>query len=117
MPTKSPKKQFFTLTADDEVRLKTLAPLFDVDFFQMDEPTCVLRTSSGELILAVELPEALAYRRLLAEICSKAAKWLHFHLEMMLPTSDDRQERIQQSRDGRDQSGSGSVDPSTLTHK
>ena len=82
MPTASPKKQFFTLTADDEVRLRTLAPLFDIDFFQMDEQTCVLRTSSGEPILAVELPEALAYRRLLAEICSKAAKWLHFHLEM-----------------------------------
>lgn len=30
MPTASPKKQFFTLTTDDEVRLQRIAPLFDI---------------------------------------------------------------------------------------
>ena len=81
MPTTSPKKQFFTLTADDEVRLQRIAPLFDIDFSKLDDETYVLRTSAGEVALEVELPSAMAYRRLLAEICGKAAKWVYFHLD------------------------------------
>ena len=82
MPTTSPKKQFFTLSADDEVRLQRIAPLFDIDFSKLDDETYVLRTSAGEAALDVELPASVSYRRLLAEICGKAAKWVHFHLEM-----------------------------------
>lgn len=82
MPTASPKKQFFTLTADDGVRLQRIAPLFDIDFSKLDDENYVLRTTAGEVALEVELPSAMAYRRLLAEICSKAAKWVHFHPEV-----------------------------------
>lgn len=56
MPTASPKKQFFTLTADDEIRLQRIAPLFDIDFSKLDDETYVLRTSAGEVALEVELP-------------------------------------------------------------
>ena len=80
MPAVIPKKPFFHLTSTDEASLRKFAPLFDIQFRQVDEATY------GLLVLELEhgpeaiLPAVLAHRRLFAEISSKAAKWVHFHL-------------------------------------
>lgn len=103
MPTPLPNNRLFPLTAEDKTRLQNLAPLFDIDFRQIDEQTCGLRTMSAAGVGAseVELPASLAHRRLLSEICEKTLPWIHFHLaescrDSLLGRSDANLARIAQ---------------------
>lgn len=80
MPAIYPKKASLSLTSDDETRLQEFAPLFNIEFRQIDEKTYVLSTNDGVRSCNVSLPAAKAHRRLFMEICSRAAKWVHFHL-------------------------------------
>jgi hypothetical protein len=79
MTTASTKNKSFTLTDEDKTRLQKIAPWFDIDFSKLDEETYVLRAAAGGASQTVELPATTAHRRLLAEICEKSSKWVHFH--------------------------------------
>ena len=79
MPAEFPKKTFFHLTSSDEDSLRKFAPLFDIEFCQVDEGKYALRTGDLGDIQEVILPAAVAYRRLFAEISSRAIHWVHFH--------------------------------------
>ena len=79
MTTASHKNKSFTLTDEDKTRLQKIAPWFDIDFRKLDEETYVLRAAAGGASQTVELPATTAHRRLLAEICEKSSKWVHFH--------------------------------------
>ena len=99
MPAIYPKKASFSLTSDDETRLQIIAPLFNIEFRQIDEKTYVLSTNDGVHSCNVSLPAAKAHRRLFMEISARAAKWVHFHLgvscrDSLLGQSDARLERI-----------------------
>lgn len=99
MPAIYPKKASLSLTSDDETRLQKIAPLFNIEFRQIDEETYVLSTNDGEHSREFSLPVAKAHRRLFMEISSRAARWVHFHLgascrDSLLGQSDARLERI-----------------------
>ena len=80
MPTGNPKKTFTPLTPDDAARLEKIAPMFDIQFRQVDGETYRLNALDGNGGSEVLLASATAHRRLLAEICARAAPWVHFHL-------------------------------------
>ena len=80
MPADFPNKPFFHLTHVDEALLRKFAPLFDIQFRQVDEATYGLCAIDLEYGPETMLPIALAHRRLLAEISSRAVHWVHFHL-------------------------------------
>lgn len=79
MPAINPKKPFFHLASADEASLRKFAPLFDIQFRQVDEATYSLRELDREDGPESMLPAALAHRRLFAEISSRAVPWVHFH--------------------------------------
>jgi hypothetical protein len=79
MPAVIPNKPFFHLTSADEESLRKFAPLFDIQFRQVNESTYGLREIDREHGPEAMLPAALAHRRLFAEISSRAVLWVHFH--------------------------------------
>jgi len=79
MPAENSKKPFFHLTCADEASLRKFAPLFNIQFRQVDESTYGLFELDREHGPEVMLPAALAHRRLFAEISSRAVHWVHFH--------------------------------------
>jgi hypothetical protein len=101
MPIQIPKnKSLSVLTEDDNVRLRKLAPLFDMQFCANGK-NFFLSIGNGTERIDVGLPLAVAHLRLLAEICAKAAPWVHFHLaqscrDSLLHLSDARIERVAQ---------------------
>ncbi|UUZ77416.1 hypothetical protein LP414_09425 [Polaromonas sp. P1(28)-13] len=80
MPAEYPKKPFFHLTSADEALLQKFAPLFDIEFRQVDEGTYCLHALDIEEGCEVILPAAVAHRRLFAEVSERAVRWVHFHL-------------------------------------
>ena len=94
-----PIRASISLSPVDEARLQKLAPLFEIDFHQVNEEAYALSAHGGADGSVVSLPAAIAYRRLLVEICSRSVKWVHFHLgvscrDSLLGQSDARLERI-----------------------
>ena len=81
MPATFTNKSIFYLTRVDEALLRKFAPLFDIQFRQVDEATYGLRELDREHGPEAMLPAALAHRRLFAEISSRAVHWVHFHSE------------------------------------
>lgn len=99
MTTASRNNKSFTLTAEDKSRLQKIAPWFDIDFRKLDGKNYVMRAAAGGTPQTVELPAATAHRRLLAEICGKSSKWVHFHFavscrDSLLGRSDSDLERL-----------------------
>jgi hypothetical protein len=95
----NPISASISLPPTDEARLQKFAPMFEIDFHQVNEKGYALSTHDGVNASEVSLPAAIAHRRLLVEISSRAAKWVHFHLGMscrdsLLGQSDARLERI-----------------------
>ncbi len=80
MPARNPRKISTPLTPDDAARLEKIAPMFDIQFHQAGDGTYRLNALDGNGGSEVLLASATAHRRLLAEICSRASKWVHFHL-------------------------------------
>lgn len=74
------QKTTFPLASADAARLEEIAPLFNIDFRQIDQNTYALKAFGGKQGSEVLLRVAIAHRRLLAEISERAAKWVHFHL-------------------------------------
>ena len=82
MPARNPRKISTPLTPDDAARLEKIAPMFDIQFRQVDGETYRLNALDGNGGSEVLLASATAHRRLLAEICARAAPWVHFQLGM-----------------------------------
>ena len=80
MPAVQTQNDSRFLTPSERERLQMLAPKFDVLFDQVDDETYRLIAVGENGGREVILPAAMAYRRLLAEICARAAPWVHFHL-------------------------------------
>lgn len=80
MPTRNSKKTSTPLARDDAARLEKIAPMFDIQFHQVDGETYRLGTLDVNDGHEVILPALVAHRRLLAEICARAAPWVHFRL-------------------------------------
>lgn len=79
MPADFSKKPSFYLTPADETLLREFASFFDIHFRQVDEATYGLSELDRDDGLETLLPAGLAYRRLFAEISSRAVHWIHFH--------------------------------------
>lgn len=80
MPAAQTKESSHSLTQVEQARLQMLAPGFDIQFAQVDNKTYRINALDGNGGREVILPAAMAHRRLLAEICARAAPWVHFHL-------------------------------------
>ena len=76
------KKRRLSLTSADCVRLEEFALNFGVEFQQIDEATYRLRSSDAGRACDVLLSAEVAHFRLLAEICSRASKWVYFNFEV-----------------------------------
>jgi len=81
-PNVSPKKTRLSLTSTDCVRLEAIALSFGVEFQQVDEATYRLRSADDGRVCDVLLSVEVAHIRLLAEICSRASKWVYFNFEV-----------------------------------
>ena len=93
------KKRRLSLTSADCVRLEAIALSFGVEFQQIDEGTYRLRSDDAGRACEVLLSAEVAYIRLLAEICSRASKWVYFNFEVsprdsLLRQSDARLLRV-----------------------
>ena len=78
MPAAQTQKDSHFLTPAEQARLQMLAPGFDLQFAQVDNETYRINALDGNGGREVILPDTVAHRRLLAEICARAAKWVHF---------------------------------------
>lgn len=88
-----------SLSIEDKARLQKFAPLFDIEFWQLDEATYLLRSCDGLSSLEKTLPCEHAHIRLLMEICERSVHWLYFHFgescrDTFLGQPDARIERI-----------------------
>ena len=97
MPSKQPKS--LTLTEDDRLRLEKMAPAFDIEISQMADGSYRLHSSNEHVPLNAILDAEIVHARVLAEICSRAVHWIHFHLgksckDSLLELSDARIARI-----------------------
>ena len=81
-PNVSPKKTRLSLTSTDCARLEEIALNFGVEFHQIDEATYRLRSDDAGRACDVLLSAEVAHIRLLAEICSRASKWVYFNFEV-----------------------------------
>jgi hypothetical protein len=98
-PCVSLKKPRLSLTSADCVRLEAIALSFGVEFQQIDEATYRLRSSDAGRACDVLLSAEVAHFRLLAEICSRASKWVYFNFavsprDSLLRQSDARLLRV-----------------------
>lgn len=89
----------FSLSSADRARLENIALFFGIEFHQVDESNCILRAADEVGGVELKLPAETAHRRLLAEVSSRAAKWVHFHRgsscrDSLLALSDGRLQRI-----------------------
>lgn len=98
-PNVSIKKSRLSLTLADRARLEAIALNFGVEFQQIDEATYRLRSSDAGRACDVLLSAEVAHFRLLAEICSRASKWVYFNFavsprDSLLRQSDARLLRV-----------------------
>ena len=82
-PNVLPKKTRLSLTSTDYARLEAIALSFGVEFQQVDEATYRLRSDDAGRACDVLLSAEVAHFRLLAEICSRASKWVYFNFEVL----------------------------------
>jgi hypothetical protein len=99
MSTILDNKKSFTLSPDDRARLERFAPFFDIEFVRTPEGTYRIEFRVWDGSFVVTLSNEAAYRRLLAEICSRASTWVHFHLgepcrDSLLNLSDAKVQRV-----------------------
>ncbi len=92
-------KPILNLSAEDRVRLEVIASWFAIEFWQQKDGGYVLRSSISGSDLEVVLPQETAHKRLLAEVCSRAADWIYFHCDescrdSLLNNSDARLVRV-----------------------
>ena len=98
-PNVLPKKTRLSLTSTDYARLEAIALSFGVEFQQVDEAAYRLCSADAGRVCDVLLSAEVAHIRLLAEICSRASKWVYFNFavsprDSLLRQSDARLLRV-----------------------
>ena len=98
-PYVSLKKPRLSLSSVDRVRLEEIALSYGLEFRKIDEATYSLRSADAGRVCDVLLGADVAHVRLLAEICSRATKWVYFNFEVsprdsLLRQSDARLLRV-----------------------
>lgn len=93
------RKNFLILSPEDRARLEIFAPWFDLDFRQISDDTYRIELRGEGDGNSVTLTFADAHRRLLMEVCSRAAPWVYFNFQesardSLLNLSDARIERL-----------------------
>ena len=101
MPTRLDNKKSFTLSLDDRARLERFSPLFGIDFVRTPDGSYRIESGVEEDGFVVTLSTELAHRRLLAKICARASRWIHFHFgescrDSLLDLSDAKVRRVAQ---------------------
>lgn len=96
-----PARVGFSLSENDRHRLEKLAPHFNLGFEAWSNITWALYPDACERTGGIVLNENVAHRRLLSELCSRAARWLPFRLgescrDTLLGLTDARLRRIAQ---------------------
>jgi hypothetical protein len=96
-----PARTGFRLTVHDKQRLQNLAPHFNIGFELRSNVSWSLYPNAHDRTGEIVLDADIAHRRLLTEMCSRAARWLHFALgsscrDTLLGLSDSRLQRIAQ---------------------
>jgi hypothetical protein len=96
-----PASTGFRLNAHDKQRLENLAPHFNIGFEVQSNLSWSLYPNAHDRTGEIVLNAGIAHRRLLTELCSRAARWLHFALgsscrDTLLGLSDCRLQRIAQ---------------------
>jgi hypothetical protein len=81
MPEFSLRGASLRLSEQDKRRLEAIAPLFEVEVGWPDPTTCQLRLSLRHGVREAQVPARIAHLRLLAEIASRATRWVYFNLE------------------------------------
>jgi hypothetical protein len=99
MSTILDNKKSFTLSPDDRARLERFAPLFGIDFVRTPDDSYRIECRVEEGGFVVTLSTEVAHRRLLAEICARASRWIHFHFgescrDSLLDLSDAKVRRV-----------------------
>ena len=70
-----------TLTEGERRRLERMAPAFDIEISQVADGHYQLRSCNEHAPLDATLRAEIVHVRLLAEICSRAVHWVHFHFD------------------------------------
>lgn len=70
-----------TLSEGDKLRLEKMAPAFDIEVSEMVDGRYRLHSCNEHAPLDVTLSAEVVHIRLLAEICSRAVHWVHFHFD------------------------------------
>ena len=94
-------KKSFSLSLDDRARLEQFPPLFGIDFVRTPDGSYRIESRVEEDGLVVTLSTEVAHRRLLAKICARASRWIHFHFgescrDSLLDLSDAKVRRVAQ---------------------
>ena len=92
-------KSILILTSTDRARLEVIAAWFAIEFRPQNDGGYVLRSLLSGANMEVFVPPETAHKRLIAEISSRAAPWIHFHMNAscrnsLLDNSDARLMRI-----------------------
>lgn len=96
MPT---KREYLTLSDDEKLRLEKMARAFEIEISQMADGRYRLRSCNEHALLDAALNAEVVHVRVLAEICSRAVHWVHFHFgksckDSLLELSNARIARI-----------------------
>jgi hypothetical protein len=77
MSNQQPKS--LTLTESERLRLERIALAFDIEISKVADGHYQLRSCNEHAPLDATLRAEIVHIRLLAEICSRAVHWIHFH--------------------------------------
>jgi hypothetical protein len=75
------KRQNLTLSDAEKLRLARIAPAFDIEISEVADGRYRLHSCNEHAPLDVTLSSEVVHIRLLAEICSHAVHWVHFHFD------------------------------------
>jgi hypothetical protein len=69
---------FPELTLSEQARLEQFAPLFDIGFKRVSPTHYQISVITSDGVVESLLSEKQAHVRLLAELCSKTVRWVHY---------------------------------------
>jgi hypothetical protein len=74
-----PSFQSYVFSRDDIDCLFRIAPLFDVLPVTLSDGSVLIQVSDGLLVRSAQVSSQVAPLRILAEVCEKLVRWVHFH--------------------------------------
>ena len=89
----------FTLSNADRLRLELIAPWFNIGYRAISEDCAEILPDPTDPTQAIVVSMAIAHKRLMAEVCSRAGPWVYFHFGMscrdsLMGLTDARLRRI-----------------------